>query len=319
MLESFSVVARQVGILFALMSVGFVCNRTKLVTDASVKGMVNVLILIVTPCLIVHSFQERPFEPRLLAGLGWAFAFSVLSPALGMLAAHLFIRHADIRQRCVLKCSIVFSNAGFMGIPLEHALLGSDGVFYGVAYVVVFNLLFWSWALVQFCGSLKDVQLRTLFLNPGSIGVALGLPLFLFSWKLPSFAGTPVKMMADLNTPLAMIIIGYNLAQAKFGPVVRSPRAYVAGGMRLIVVPAVFLAIVYGLHRAGFSFDPKMAVAIVTAASAPAAALTSMFAVRYARDVSLSVGLVSATTLLSIVTMPLLVGLALWLFGVKAL
>ena len=233
-----------------------------------------------------------------------------------MLAAALTMRRADRLQSSVLKTSIVFSNAGFMGIPLEHALLGEDGVFYGVAYVVVFNLLFWSWGLVTFCGSLKDVRLRTLFLNPGSIGVAVGLPFFLFSWKLPEFAGRPVAMMADLNTPLAMIIIGFNLANAKFGPVLRLPKAYVVGFLRLVALPALFLAAVYGLHRAGISFDSKMAVAITIAASAPVAALTSMFAVRYARDVSLSVGLVSGTTLLSILTMPPVVGCAMWLFGV---
>lgn len=316
MLESLFIVAQQVGVLFMLMGIGFVCNRTKLLTQTSVKGMVNVLILIVTPCLIVHSFQAHAFRPELLAGLGWAFAFSLLSPALGMFAAALFVRNADVRQSSVLKTSIVFSNAGFMGIPLEYALLGEDGVFYGVAYVVVFNLLFWSWALVTFCGSLKDVRLRTLFLNPGSVGVAIGLPFFLFSWKLPAFLGRPVGMMADLNTPLAMIIIGFNLAEAKFGPVLRLPKAYLVAGLRLVALPAVFLAIVYGLHRAGVSFDSKMAVAITTAASAPVAALTSMFAVRYERDVSLSVGLVSGTTLLSILTMPPIVGCAMWLFGV---
>ena len=316
MLESLLIVAQQVGVLFMLMAVGFACNKAKLLTEVSVKGMVNVLILIVTPCLIVHSFQAHAFKPDLLVGLGWAFALSVLSPALGMLAAALILRNADARQGSVLKTSIVFSNAGFMGIPLEYALLGEDGVFYGVAYVVVFNLLFWSWGLVTFCGSLKDVRLRTLFLNPGSIGVAVGLPFFLFSWKLPAFVGRPVAMMADLNTPLAMIIIGFNLANAKFGPVLRLPKAYVVGALRLVALPALFLGIVYGLRRAGVSFDGKMAVAITTAASAPVAALTSMFAVRYERDVSLSVGLVSGTTLLSILTMPPIVGCAMWLFGV---
>ncbi len=316
MLESLLIVAQQVGVLFMLMAIGFACNKAKLLTEVSVKGMVNVLILIVTPCLIVHSFQAHAFKPDLLVGLGWAFAFSFLSPLLGMLAAALTMRRADRLQSSVLKTSIVFSNAGFMGIPLEHALLGEDGVFYGVAYVVVFNLLFWSWGLVTFCGSLKDVRLRTLFLNPGSIGVAVGLPFFLFSWKLPEFAGRPVAMMADLNTPLAMIIIGFNLANAKFGPVLRLPKAYVVGFLRLVALPALFLAAVYGLHRAGVSFDSKMAVAITIAASAPVAALTSMFAVRYARDVSLSVGLVSGTTLLSILTMPPVVGCAMWLFGV---
>lgn len=316
MLESLLIVAQQVGVLFMLMGIGFVCNRTKLLTEVSVKGMVNVLILIVTPCLIVHSFQAHAFKPDLLVGLGWAFAFSVLSPVLGMLAAALCIRRADVSQRSVLKTSIVFSNAGFMGIPLEYALLGEDGVFYGVAYVVVFNLLFWSWGLVTFCGSLKDVRARTLFLNPGSIGVAIGLPFFLLSLKLPACVGKPVEMMANLNTPLAMIIIGFNLANAKFGAVLRLPKAYVVGFLRLVALPALFLAAVYGLHRAGIAFDSKMAVAITIAASAPVAALTSMFAVRYERDVSLSVGLVSGTTLLSILTMPPIVGCAMWLFGV---
>ena len=69
MLESLVVVARQVGILFMLMGVGFVCRRVKLLGEASLKGMVDLLILVVTPCLIVHAFQAHPFEPRLLVGL----------------------------------------------------------------------------------------------------------------------------------------------------------------------------------------------------------------------------------------------------------
>ena len=313
MFESLLVVARQVGVLFALMGVGFACRRAKLLGEASLKGIVDLLILIVTPCLIVHSFQTHPFEARLLVGLGWAFALAVFAHVLGMVFAYACVRDRAVATRSVLRCAIVFSNAGFMGIPLEYALLGTDGVFYGVTYVVTFNVLFWSWGLVCYCGSLRDVRLRTLFLNPGTIGLALALPLFLFSVRLPEVVGAPVRMLADLNTPLAMIVIGANLATAEFGPVVRRPMAYVAGLLRLVVVPGLFFACVWGLMRLGVALEPTMVAALVTAAAAPVAALTSMFAVRYDRDVSLSVGLVSATTLLSILTMPPLVGLALWL------
>ena len=72
MLSSFILVSQQVFILFALMAIGFVFNRRKLIDERAVKGIVEVLVLIVTPCLIVHVFQ-RPYENRLLAGLGWAF------------------------------------------------------------------------------------------------------------------------------------------------------------------------------------------------------------------------------------------------------
>ena len=315
-MQNLLTVAQQVAILFVLIGVGAVMRRCRLVSTTGVESLVNLLVIVVTPCLIVDVFQ-RPFDPSMLRGLLIAFVVASLGHLAVIAWAHFAVRHPNANVMKPLRLAAVFSNAGFMGIPLEYALLGSDGVFYGVAYVVVFNLLFWSWGLVAYCGSLKEVRIRTLFLNPGSIGVAIGLPFFLFSWNLPSFVGTPVRMMADLNTPLAMIIIGFNLAQAKFGPVLRLPKAYLAGFLRLVFLPLLFLAIIYGIHCMGVRFDGKMAVAITTAASAPVAALTSMFAVRFNRDVSLSVGLVSATTLLSILTMPPIVGLAMGLFGVS--
>ncbi len=316
MFESLWVVAQQVGILFALMAVGFVCNKTKLLSEQSVKGLVALLVQIVTPCVIVHAFQ-RAFRPELLAGLLWAFGAAFVTHLVGMAVSLLCVREREPRRRSVLRCAVVFSNAGFMGIPLEHALLGDAGVFFGAAYVAVFNVMYWSWGLVQMCGSMKDMAVRTLFVNPGTIGIALGLPLFFSSCLLPPCLGEPVKMLADLNTPLAMLVIGYYLASADFRPVLTCVGAYRAACLRLGVLPLLVLGAWYGLRMCGVAFDSTMAVAIVTAAAAPVAALTSMLAVRYGRDVPVSVGLVSGTTLLSILTIPPVVGLAMWLLGVR--
>lgn len=309
MLESLLIVAQHVGILFALMAVGFICNKRQLVSETGVKGFVEVLVLIVTPCVIVQAFQ-RPFEAHLLKGLGWALALAVLAHALGILASTLLFRGKDRRRVSVLRFATTFSNAGFMGIPLEYALLGNDGVFFGAVYVAVFNVVCWSWGLVTMCGSLGEIRTRALFVNPGTLGIALGLPFFLFSWHLPAVVASPVKMLADLNTPVAMLIIGYYLANASFGAVLRTRAAWVSAALRLLLLPAAVLGAVW-LCRPG---DATMCVAIVTAASAPVAAMTSMFAAKYARDVELSVGLVSGTTLLSILTMPPIVGFAMWLF-----
>ena len=311
MLESLLVVAQQVGILFALMAVGFLCNRTKLLSETVVRGMVDLLVLVVTPCLIVHAF-ERPFEVRLLAGLGWALGAAIGVHLLGILASFC-IRHGDKRRESVLRFAVIFSNAGFMGIPLESALLGNDGVFYGAVYVTVFNLVCWSYGLVIMAGGMRDVRARTLFVNPGSIGIACGLPFFLFSCHLPPVLDEPVRMMADLNTPVAMIVIGWYLAAASFRPALECGAAYLAGLLRLIVIPSVVLCVIWLCNPA----EPAMAAATVVAASAPVAALTTMFAARYERDVAVSVGLVSVTTLLSIITMPPLVGCAMWLFGLR--
>ncbi len=295
-----------------LMGVGFVCERTRLLNEHVIKGFVELLVLIVTPCLIVHAF-ERPFEAHLLAGLGWAAAAAILAHVLGIAAGLVCFRNVKTQTRTnVLRFAVIFSNAGFMGIPLEQALLGNDGVFFGAVYVAVFNLLCWSYGLVVMCGSLKDVRIRSLIINPGTVGIAFGLPLFLFSCRLPDVVDTPVKMLADLNTPLAMIVIGYYLSKASFVSVLKCVPAYVAAVLRLIAVPSCLLGVLVLCRQ---FLNGTMAVAIVTAASAPVAALTTMLAARYEKDVPISVGLVAGTTLLSILTMPPIVGLAMWVFG----
>lgn len=308
MLESLLVVAGQVAVLFALMGVGFVCNKRRVLTDTTVKGLVEVLLLVVTPCVIVHAFR-RPFDSRLLHGLGWALGIAVFSHALGMLAGRCF-GTKTAERRSVLRFAVTFSNAGFMGIPLEQALLGADGVLFGAVYVAVFNVMCWSWGLVTMCGSVGEVRLRTLFVNPGTVGIACGLPLFLGSVALPAFVGEPVRMLADLNTPLAMIVIGHYLADASFGAVMRCGAAYAVAFLRLLAIPCAVLGAVW-LFRPP---DGTMAVALVIASSAPVAALTTVFAAKYGRDVPLSAGIVSGTTLLSLVTMPPIVGFAMWLF-----
>lgn len=309
MLEGLLVVARQVGVLFALMAVGAVCNKRILLTGEAVKGMVDVLMLIVTPCVIVHAFQ-RPFEPQLMKSLALALGIAVAAHLLGIIVSTAVFRMDDIGRRSVLRFAVTFSNAGFMGIPLEYALLGSDGVFFGAVYVAVFNVVCWSWGLVTMCGSLKEVRLKTLIVNPGTLGIALGLPLFIFSLRLPPVLGEPMRMLADLNTPIAMIVIGYYLAETSLRVALCSGAAYLAAALRLVVLPCAVLALVWLIRPE----EGKMAIAVVTAASAPVAALTTVFAAKYGRDVSFSAGLVSGTTLLSMATMPPIVGLALWLF-----
>ena len=312
-MDNLILVATQVGVLFALMAVGALSRKAKLLDDAAVKGIVNILILVVTPCLIVDCFQ-RPFDPAKMKSLAMAAALAVAAHlAAAVLSGFLFpARRFAAGTRCVLRLSAVFSNAGFMGIPLEHAIFGDDGVFFGIVYVAVFNLFMWSWGVCTMKGGdlrrLDRAQLRTILVNPGTIGIAAGLPLFVFSVRLPAVVAGPVDLMAGLNTPLAMLAIGYHLAGAKLGGVLKSGGALVAAAVRLVAFPFAFMAVLWTMRE---SLDRTMMLSLVTAASAPVAAMVSMFAAKFDRDVDMSVGLVSGTTLLSIVTMPVVIAVAM--------
>ena len=319
-MQNLATVAAQVGVLFALMAVGAVCRRVRLVDETSVKGIVNVLLLVVTPSLIIDSFQ-RPFDSSMMHGFFWAFAIASLAHVAVILLARLFSR-GDDKSRPVLRLAMVFSNAGFMGIPLEQAILGAEGVFYGIVYVVVFNFFMWSWGLYEMRGKVplsnsnsklqlsgeRWRSLRPMIVNPGTVGLAIGLPLFFASVSLPAILKTPISLLAGLNTPLAMLVIGFYLAGADFRRVVRMPSAYLAAAVRLIAYPLAMVALLYLLRA---HFPREMMLALVTAASAPVAAMVSMFASKFERDVDLSVGLVSGTTLLSILTMPPVIAFAM--------
>ena len=314
-MDNLLTVARQVASLFVLMGFGAVLRHTRLIGDRAIDGMVNILILVVTPCLILDVFQ-RPFDPGALSSLGLALAISILGHVAVILLALFVVRHPNENVRKPLLLAAVFSNAGFMGIPLEEAILGDRGVFFGIVYVVVFNLFMWSWGLVTIRnGSVGEkgqgigkTELVKMVFNPGTIGIAMGLPFFLFSLRLPSFLSAPVHHMAALNTPLAMIVIGYGLYGAKLGNVLKKPSVWVAGSIRLLAYPLLFVAALYPFRS---SLDRDMMLALSIAASAPVAAMVSMFATKFHRDVDTGVAMVSGTTLLSIITMPIVIAVAM--------
>jgi len=312
-LDNFLLVAKQVAILFVLIGAGAICRRAKLVDEFSIRGIVNVLLLLVTPSIVIDCFQ-RPFDASMLRQLGLAFVIAT-AMHLVLMGLALLTARGDEKSLPVLRVATAFSNAGFMGLPLQQAILGPEGVFFGIVYVALFNVCIWTWGVGQMKGerrSRDEVEVEggwwKAWVNPGTIGLAVGLPLFLLSWRLPEFLGGPVHMLANLNTPLAMLVIGYYLAGADLRALLRVRAAYTATFMRLIATPLLLIGVLYFLKG---HFNRTMMLAMVTAASAPVAAMVTMFAAKYRRDVDLSVGLVSGTTILSVLTMPAVIAIGM--------
>ena len=313
MIENLVEVATQVAVLFVLMGAGAVLRMSGLLGDKTMNGMVNLLLYVVAPCVIIDSFQ-RPFDSAMLGSLGLALLAAIAVHVVMMVFAKVFVRNGEEDVRRPLVLAAVFSNAGFMGFPLEQAILGDEGVFFGVAYVIVFNVFMWSWGVSVMNGGRGDGKGEAwkMVVNPGTVSIAIGLPLFLFSVRLPEVLSAPVHHLANMNTPLALTVVGYSLAGAKFGRVAKIGAMYASSLLRLVLSPLLALAILYPF--AGH-IDREMAVAIVIAASAPVGAMVAMFSVSFRRDVDVGVAIVSATTLASIVTMPPFIALALSVFG----
>lgn len=304
MLESFIVVGTQVLTLFILIGIGFACGKLKLLQQAGVKNINDIVIYIVNPCLIVSAFQ-RDFEKSLLHNFLLALTGAVLSHLICLIIALLVFRKQEEGKRKVLRFASIFSNCGFMGVPLLSALLGPDGVFYGAAYLVVFNLLIWSYGQYIMAKGSEGFETKKIILNPGVIAVVIGLIFFFTSTRLPQIIMIPVDYMASLNTPVPMLIIGYTMS--KFKPTdllggIDEVKVYL---IRLIAGPVILLGVLYAMGLRGI-----VLIAVIVSASAPTAALTTMFAIKFGCDEELSARIVSTSTLISIVTMTLIVGSA---------
>ena len=208
MINAFLTVGQQVLILFMLLAVGFAMGKLYWLDDWSVAGISNLLLYIVTPSILLTSFQ-REFVAADFRNFGLVLLASFLLQFLLMGGTYLFIRDADEQRRRILRFSVVFSNCGYMGYPLMQALVGTTGIYYGSAYVVSFNILTWTLGVYMISGDKKQLRLRPLLLNPGVLGAAAALTLYLLQIRLPGILLTPLQHISNLNTPLPMIIIGY--------------------------------------------------------------------------------------------------------------
>ncbi|MBR5222820.1 MAG: AEC family transporter [Clostridia bacterium] len=299
----FVTVLTQVVILFILIFVGFILTKIKMLNDQSVKSLTDLALTLVTACVIVKSFF-REFNKSDLKDLLLSFLLGIILHTAFILLTLLFLKDKDKNRQAVLHYAAVFSNCGFMALPLQEALLGDDGVFLCSSFVAIFNAFVWSWGIRIMSGDKKSLKPLKILTRPAILALIIGFIIFIFSIPVPNIISQPISMLAALNTPLPMIIIGYHLASSNVLKGFSDIKCLLTILLRLIVFPAVAIL---GMWLCGVKGNMLISQAICCAA--PVAANTTMFSAKYGRDTELSVNLVSLSTLLSLITMPIMITL----------
>ena len=293
------IVIKKIIEMFIILLVGTLIYKVKIIDDASTKHLSNVLLLLVSPLLIIQSYQID-FNKELLYGLLWALLASFLTFFLMIIVSE-FLFHGDKNRSSVEKIAVSYSNSGFIGIPLISGVLGDKGVFYMTAYITVFNVLLWTHGVILMGDSngLKGAWKN--FLSPAIISIIIGIVLFLCRLRLPQFIENPLEMIASMNTPLGMIVAGANLAQGNILKSLKNKRLYYLSLLKLIVYPLAGLVVLWLLP-----LEFEVAFTVFIALACPAGASVIMFAQRYDRDAYYASEIFVITTLLSAVTLPLL-------------
>lgn len=304
MLESFIVVGTQVTILFILISLGFICGKTKLINKEGIVSINNIMLYIITPCVIINAFQ-RDFDPSMLKNLLLSTVGAIISHAVSYALAYSIIHNKDEAKRKVQRFAAIFSNCGFMALPLLEALLGDEGLFYGAGYLAVFNICVWSLGQYSLAKGVGKFSGWNAILNAGVLSAIVGIIFFVTSFKLPLLIGAPVSYLAALNTPVPMLIIGYTISKLEFKDIANIKEEALALLIRLIVSPCLLMGILYLI-----GFRGNLFIATIVSASTPVAAISTMFSIKYCVDESISSKLVAISSLFSIATMTIIISIA---------
>jgi len=297
MLEAFTVVGGSVLTLFLLMSVGFLFGRLGLLSGGTLSQVSRVLLYVVTPSIMITSFEvERTpaSQGQLVAALAAMTGVYVVYMLLSQL---LFPREGE-EHRGILRFAAVYGNAGFMGLPLIQSALGQEAMMAAVVGLAVFNTVTWTQGRALM-GGRSELSLKKLALNPGILGFVIGLLLFFTGWRLPGPMDAAVGYLGSMNTPLAMVVIGGQMAQADLRKVFATKKLYLTSAVKLLGIPLLTAAVLLP-----FRPDPVIYVAAVILAGCPTAGATSLFAQSMGRDAALAAQQVTLSTLLCLATLP---------------
>lgn len=303
----------QVVILAVIAAVGFFGDRAGFFTEKASRLCNDLLFYVVTPCVVINSFVTMPFTRENAAGFFTAFGCSAFYHTLAVVNSLLLFRKGDKDENAVYKYSIVYGNNGFMGLPLSFAVMqalsgsGETGVFYCSAAVAVFNVFCFTHGVWLMSGGGR-LDLKKLIINPGTLSVLIGLPLFFFNVKLPAVISSPITHIGNMNTPLAMIMLGTYFSHADLRAAFKKFSIYLSAAVKLVIVPVALILLFFAVGVRG----DTLVVASVFC-SVPTASNTVMFAAKYGKDTALASQVVGFSSFLSILTLPACVALAILL------
>ena len=298
------VLLKRIFIMFAFMAIGCILYKRKLVSDQGTKAMGNVLLYIVVPAVIIKSFNI-PSSPDVTSKMLISFAAGGACMALSMIIAWLFFRKNPMEN-----FSAAFFNAGFLGVPLVAYVLGEDSVIYVVALVFLIGFLQWTYGVYIITKDKKNIAPKKIIFNPSLIGLVLGLIVYFMPFDLPPLITTGINDMAAMNAPLAMLILGAYFAQTDVKKFFTDKKAYLVCLIRLVITPLATLALLSVLPRSLNSIRLAVLINVIT----PVGSNAPIFGQLFDKDYVSSTRYVSLSTILCIISMPLVILLAnlLW-------
>ncbi len=293
-------VLRQTVIMFIIVVIGALCYKFKLINDEGRRQLSNLVLTVVNPLLIFLSYQTE-MRQDLLEGFVWAAVMALITYTVFIILSHIFFRDKDPGNSTIERFSVIYSNCGFMGTPLIFGVFGADGVFIQTGFFTVFNLFVWTHGIMSISGERNKKTVLNALRSPALLSIAAGLICFFLHITLPDIVFTALNNVAEMTTPLAMIVAGASIMSAGLLKSVKHLRVYLVSAVKLIVFPVIGFLLIIFLPCS----DMTKLISLIEF-SCPAATIGTMFAIRFNKNSEYASQIFAVSTVLSAVTLPVI-------------
>ena len=303
------VMLQQMIVMFLMMAVGYLCYKKQILTEEVSKKVSAIVVNVANPCMILSSSltDQQMRGKELLQTL----LIVVLMYAFLLVVAQLLPKILRIRKesRGAYAAMTVFANIGFMGFPILSAMYGNGALLYGSVFQIPFNILIYTYGVAVLTrrpdaggkAELDRIEILKKIFNIGVIACIAAMLIYFLRIPIPSFLQAFITNLGNLTAPLSMMIIGASLAQMPLKELFLDKKLLLFSMVKLLILPAVWMLMVNRVAEQ----EILRGVCLVMMAT-PAGSMTAMLAQQYGGDYETASRGVALTTVLSVITMPVL-------------
>lgn len=285
------------GMLFLLTLAGVYARKRNIIPPDTRSRLSDLLIEVILPMNIISSFDMQ-LEGEVLKRAALALALAFLAQGFCYLASRLLYRRAEPARQAVLRYATVVSNAGFMGLPIVRAAMGTEAALYASIALIPIRIFMWSAGLSLFTKTDAKSALFKLLVHPCNIAVLIGFVVLLIPGKLPEFLSGAITSIGNCATAVSMLIIGGFLADIRIRSVLSLDILFYSA-VRLLLLPLAVLGMLSLFH-----VDGILVGVLVLLTAMPAGSTTAILADKYGGDAPFASKAIFVSTFLSLVTIP---------------
>ncbi|MBR3052094.1 AEC family transporter [Candidatus Saccharibacteria bacterium] len=293
----------RLGAIALIMILGFCLGKWKMISTKTNQELTNLLLTVFMPASLFVAFPNEYDESTLslfTAGLLAGVLVMLMLIILSKLIFNKYWFKGGLRYES--QFALIFNNATFLGYPIVASTFGPQGIIAYCGFIVAFNVALFSYGIWLFEHKATAKLLKSVVTNPNIIAVFLGMIVFLAGIKLPSFVTDAVGYVGSATTPLSIICIGFMLSRADFKHILTKWRLIIVALIQLLVGPIVTYFMLTWLK-----FPAEVITVCTLIQALPTATSLGLFATKYGGNNIESSELVTISTILSVVTMPLMI------------